>query len=615
MPRRRDENTIVMPGMEKFSGKPKEKRGQFSAVTAPKEFGGDNFGLYTGNAADNYNLPVGLPELKTREVITIDRPVLRDYQERARRALLWAISNKNPERVTAAAALMATGTGKTTLGASLAYDVAVVFRRRVLIICNQDELIRQWVKALDRIGITGLVEKAEIDATDDFGLVDEIVVVASQQTLQGNRLWRWPPDFFDLILHDECDLALCPTWEAIIDWFVGARHIGLTATPDRMDGSNITRRFPCIPQDAIYTIAQAIQEKWLVRPIEKRAAHEEIDLSKLRMTAGDFNKKDLDAIIRNCVGALAEASIPLMEGRPTIAYTPTVFTAQALAEAYAQYGLRAIAVSADTKDLDVIFDLFRAGGIDVLVNCNLITRGVDLPIAENVVIARPTASRALWCQMIGRIMRPYYDEITGYEKTTCRIINFAWKFQKKNHKLAHPTDLFDTPTAQPEVMERARAIYDEYAAKNPDEIIDIQDVIKYAEEQVKLDLQKRIKFEVRNIKARVTVLDPLALDILNVPQRPAINWQSAKPVTERQLEYLQSFKVDTTKMPDLNMNKATRLIDNLKERRAEGKASWPQVKSLISCKVPPDEAREFSFEEASAYLSENLPKQPWYKGR
>src|ERR1017187_3846550 len=159
MGRRKDTATISLPGM----GDTKTSK-RFSAKFIAPEFGGSEFGKYKGVLKK-------VVEARSAEpggVLTIDRPELRDYQEEAVKKLLWAISKRNPNAATAAAAVMATGTGKTACGAEIARKVAQVFKRKVLIVCNQTELIDQWLEALERIGAFALREQATDRAIEEL---------------------------------------------------------------------------------------------------------------------------------------------------------------------------------------------------------------------------------------------------------------------------------------------------------------------------------------------------------------------------------------------------------------------------------------------------------------
>jgi superfamily II DNA or RNA helicase len=629
MARRKDTNTILMPGMADYITEPEKKvKGQrYEAKIAAPEFGGKDFGKYRGPVGAQTMMNMGETGLETGETgpitkaLIVDDSPLRDYQEMCAKSLLWAISRKNPEAVNAVASIMATGTGKTyTICKGVIVPVAVKYKRKVLVVVNQDELINQWLECLEeRCGIIALREQAGYDFTRGLGQVDTVVVVASEQSLRGERLRRIAPDFFDLVIHDECDLSLAPKWTELFEWLVGARHIGITATPKRLDGAYITERFTVVPKDAQYYITQAVKEGWLVRPIMQQAQHETIDLSKLRVTAGDINLKDLDAVIRDSLSGMVEASIPLMEGRPTIVYTPTVFTAQLAAEFYEQAGLRTDFISAKTDAKSEIFKRARAGEIDVLCNCALVTRGVDLPIMENVVLARPTASTALFTQMVGRVMRPYFETDENgnvtYTKTVCRIINFAWKFEKKRHTLADPIDLYDTRDKDEKVIKMAKQMVRDKLEADPDAIIEAEEIMEMAEQRIREEIKRNVKYQAKNIKAQITVLDPLVLDILKVPQRPATNWMEAKEATNAQKELLRKWKYDPDRIENLTMQKASRLIEEAKRRREANLCTWPQAKTLIRCGVDMDVAREMSFQEAVQQLNILLPQQPWYKAR
>lgn len=593
--RRKDKLTQSLPGFEEDSVLTTGK------YIAP-EFGGADFGK---PKIPSQPSPAKIGQQTRFLQQRITKPELRPYQERARKALLWAISASNPERANAVACLIFCGLGKTTIGCSIADEVAIKFKRKVLIVCPQEELIEQWIEGLERFGIIAMREQGKWDAFTEFATAEHVVVVASQQSLVGERLEKWPRDFFDLIMHDECDLALAPTWKYLFEHFVTARHIGFTATPKRLDGGTITKLFPVIPAGAVYTLKDGVRDGWAVRPVVKRAKHESIDLSKLRVTMGDFDKQGLDEVISQQLSSLVEAVIPVIEDKPTIAYFPTVLTAIAAAEVFNQFGITARAIDGKTKTRKQDFDDFKAREYQVLCNCNLVNRGVDLPLAEVAVMCRPTASETLYQQMVGRIMRKYEDPVSGYVKTKAIIVDFQWKFEKKKHTLATPLDLWDTKDTDVAVMKRAIEIASKIADEYPEMDLDGEELIERAKRDIREEVKGRVKAMVNGVRAQMTTLDPLLLDIMEIPERPATKWMSKLPATKAQIEYLQTaFKVRTDQIPDLSMQKASRMIEELKQRKSENLASWPQVQALIRNNVDLDEARAMTIREASDKIDE-----------
>ncbi len=294
---------------------------------------------------------------------------------------------------------MATGTGKTT-------SFVERTRRcklnggRTLILADRDELIRQPQRKLEAIGIVADVEKARERA----GLSAK-VVIASVQSLRGARLTRFPRDHFDLVIADEADLAMAPSWRAIIDHFATAKLLGVTATPIRADGQALGEIFDSVAYR--YEIRDAIRDGYLAPIVARRVVLDGIDLSAVKTRGGDLAQDQLAAILET-ERAISGVVVPLIElarDRPTVVFGVDVAHAEALAAALndRRPGC-ARAVSGDTAQDERrgLLEAYERGEFQFLCNCALLCRGWDAPHTSCVAIARPTKSWALACQMAGR---------------------------------------------------------------------------------------------------------------------------------------------------------------------------------------------------------------------
>ena len=159
-----------------------------------------------------------------------------------------------------------------------------------------------------------------------------------------------------------------------------------------------------------YSLKQAIQDKWLVRP-RQWAIATDASLDRVHTRHGDFALNELaDAINtpeRN--HRVAEAWQARAADRSTVVFAVDVQHACDLAEAFTEAGARAEAIHGQTPDTERkhLLDGLESGRIDVLANCALLTEGWDCPPISCIVMARPTQSRALYAQCIGRGLRPH----------------------------------------------------------------------------------------------------------------------------------------------------------------------------------------------------------------
>jgi superfamily II DNA/RNA helicase len=162
---------------------------------------------------------------------------------------------------------------------------------------------------------------------------------------------------------------------------------------------------------------------YLVQP---RAFTEDVgslDLKSVKTTGGDYQSGDLGrALEESEIGqALPRACKEHADGRPTVVFTPTVSSAHMVSEEFNAFGTPSAVISGETPrgDRQRIFEDFRLGRTQVLVNCMVLTEGWDAPWASCAVIARPTRSRSLYQQMVGRVLRPWKG------KTDAVILNVA----------------------------------------------------------------------------------------------------------------------------------------------------------------------------------------------
>jgi len=288
---------------------------------------------------------------------------------------------------------------------------------RSLVLVNTDELVQQTVEKLERVGVNaGIMKAGKNEWTRD-------VVVASVQTLsKATRLYNLPPNHFGLVITDECHYANAPSYQRVLWYFKDAFHLGVTATPFRGDKKSLagagwdTVAF-------VYPIKKAIEEKWLcpVRfvTVNTGVKIEGVGVSKATLTSEkDFNAKALEKLVntpeRNA--KIVEASLEhlvVRDGafqthfRRTIAFCAGVAHAVDLANAFRHRGIEAFAIygSMKTKARRLIIKAHQKGMFPVICNCNILTHGYDDPRVDGLIMARPTKSKVLYLQELGRGLR------------------------------------------------------------------------------------------------------------------------------------------------------------------------------------------------------------------
>lgn len=312
-------------------------------------------------------------------------------------------------------AVMATGLGKTHVFSQVAADWPG--QSRVLVMAHREELINQAAAKLEEVtGRKPAIERAEQTARQRTALWSEDesrYVVASVQSLsQDSRLTHpfYRPDAFGLVVIDEAHHAVLAnkTYGKIIRHFAAnpeLRILGVTATPDRADKLAMGQVFGSVAFE--YGILEGIQDGYLV-PITQQFVHvQDLDFSQVKTTAGDLNEGQLELILteEKMLHKFVTPTLELAGSRPTLIFTVSVKHAQLTADIINRHKPNSALCLHGGTAKDVRREKlaeYAAGKFQYLVGCALFLEGFDCPPISCVVMARPTKSRALYAQAIGR---------------------------------------------------------------------------------------------------------------------------------------------------------------------------------------------------------------------
>jgi superfamily II DNA or RNA helicase len=462
---------------------------------------------------------------------------------------------------------------------------------RVLILAHRGELLTQASNTLAAIGLESSIEKADQHARACFW-EEPRCVIASVQTMQRKRLLSWPSRHFKLVIVDEAHHVLAESYRKIIDHLAPDWHLGVTATADRLDGSNLGRAYRSVAHE--YSLRDAIREGFLAK-LRIVRCETSVDLANIKTTGGDLNQGDLEDAIRPHIEELANAIRQEVGDRRTIVFTPDVGSAQAMASALNSLGLRAESISGDSPDRDQIIDGFRKGRFRILVNCALLTEGFDAPFVSAIVLARPTKSRALFAQMAGRGTR------LSPGKKECLLIDFAWMTGK--HKLITPVDLFDDGGTDPGVKASAKKSLDD------GETDDLMEAIERAEETKRERERLRVLARHRPAVYRRISYNPFEAmtEVLGVPVKPESDAALKSRPTDKQLATLAKFGV--TNADAMSKRRASMMLDVLIGRAKAGLATMKQVGWATSLGLDPEVARSMTMKEMGAWLDENSKRR------
>lgn len=538
---------------------------------------------------------------------------LRDYQQRAIKGVCDTLKSH-----TSALVVSPTGTGKTILFA----EAARMATKRVMVIAHREELLTQAAEKIE--AVTG--ERPEIEQSilwsDESVFGKAKTIVASVQSLnaryyKGRRHERFMPDEFSLVIVDEAHHAVSTSYRRVLDWFrkfnPSCKILGFTATPDRTDKLALGTVFDAVAFD--YNIRQAVEDGWLTPINNTVVSVDGLDFSSVRTTAGDLNKADLAAVMEfeKVLHGIAVPTLDLIGEQQTLVFAASVKQAERLAEIFDRYKPGSAGFVSGKMEPDRRRDVvsrFRDGALQILVNVGVATEGFDVPGVGCVAMARPTKSRSLYAQMVGRGTRPAPGVVDGPStpdarreaieasvKPHCHVIDFAGN--SGQHRLVHAPDILGGDDPE-EVRDRAYEIIDKGVTNDVAEAIEIAKV-EIEEEEAK-EKSRRSHVRADKVKYQTNTVDPF--QAMGVKRDSARFMPNAGGLTGNQLAMLARSGVN----PDHYSPKEQRLLHReLIKRIRSKKCSLKQAQVLSKYGF---NTTKMSFKEASG-LIDRLAKNNW----
>lgn len=293
----------------------------------------------------------------------------------------------------------ATGIGKTVTAAS---DAKVVNGRTLFLVHNlkladqaEDTFAQIWPEAT-RGYYTGIEKNLEAK-----------VIFATVQSVSNNVLSFEPKDF-DYIIVDECHHTAAKTYQQIFSYFEPKFILGLTATPERADGEDILQLFQNVAHKMDLKTAV---EREILAPIRCIRVKTDIDLTEVRINGIKYNAQDLESKLfipeRNQL--IVDTYLKYAKGKKTVIFCANVNHAEDIAHLLQEQGVHAAAVSSreNVATRERILKAYEEGDIHVLSACDLLNEGWDSPCTEVLFMARPTMSKVIYMQQLGRGTRKY----------------------------------------------------------------------------------------------------------------------------------------------------------------------------------------------------------------
>lgn len=318
---------------------------------------------------------------------------LREYQQEA----LNNLAKLRSEHKSIALLYQATGTGKTVTAVSDAKS----FGGRTLFLAHTMELVNQAYDTFQSLWPEVSIGKF----ADSVKETDSHVLCGSIQSVALN-LDMFREDEFDYLIIDEAHHASAETYQKVLAYFNPKFTLGLTATPERADDTNILEIFQNTAHKLDIKTAVEIGALTKVRCIR---IHTNIDMTNVRFNSVKYNIRDLDTKI--CVTErnrlIVDTWLNYVQNKRTVVFCTSVAHAEQIAKMFTENNVKAVAVSGSmkTSERNAYISDFAAGKIKVLCACDLLNEGWDCPETEVLFMARPTMSKVLYMQQLGRGMR------------------------------------------------------------------------------------------------------------------------------------------------------------------------------------------------------------------
>lgn len=318
---------------------------------------------------------------------------LMDHQEEA----LAGLVKMREENKSIALLYHATGTGKTVTAVSDAKSVG----KRTLFLAHRHELVDQAMNAFRKIWPGVTVGRYEGSTREK----DAYVVCGTVQSVAGN-LEDFQPDDFGYMVIDECHHGTAETYRKVMSYFRPSFTLGLTATPERADGEDLLEVFQNVAHRL--DLRSAVEQGTLV-PVRCIRIKTNIDMRDVRISGFKYNTQDLESTIRvpERNQLIVDTWKEYVQDKPTVIFCASVSHAEEIAGRFREAGIEARCVSGGTnaRERKEILENYESGKIPVLCACDLLNEGWDSPHTQVLFMARPTMSRTIYLQQLGRGMR------------------------------------------------------------------------------------------------------------------------------------------------------------------------------------------------------------------
>lgn len=317
---------------------------------------------------------------------------------------LYALENTRAEGAVKGLVQAATGIGKTYLAAFDSKNF-----QRILFVAHREEILKQAAVAF-----------RNVRENDDYGFFmgsekahDKSVIFASVASLGKDEYLNkeyFFPNYFDYIVIDEFHHAVNEQYTKILNYFKPQFLLGLTATPDRLDGRNI---FALCDYNVPYELSlQEAINKGILVPFRYYGIYDATDYSKLHLRGGHYTEKELNKIYLDNEkrAELIYKHYRKHHAKRTLAFCCSRKHAEFMTEIFRKNGVNAVAVYSNAQSeytmtrQEALSSLIK-GTIQVIFSVDMFNEGVDIPNVDMVMFLRPTESPIVFLQQLGRGLR------------------------------------------------------------------------------------------------------------------------------------------------------------------------------------------------------------------
>ena len=477
-----------------------------------------------------------------------------------------------------------TGAGKTIIFSEIA-NKYIKNGKKVLVLAHREELLDQ---AADKMMKFHGVDFTLIKSGKEYDESKMFQIGSVQSLCKEDRLNKFDKDYYGLIIVDEAHHCMADTYQVIFKYFKSAKVLGVTATPNRSDGKKLAKFFEATAYE--YKMEDGIRDGWLSTVI-MRTGNVNIDLSKVRTVAGDFIINELDDAITREFNKISKYIKSKLEHRKRILiFTPRIASAEVLAEVLKRDGLNAEFVSGASKNRKEITEKFKSGEIRIICNSMLYTEGFDCPEVDCIINLRPTQSKGLFTQMLGRGTRICDG------KENILYVDFLWKTDKE---IMTPCNLF----AETDVLAKSMRDFLVMNANKSYEMITLAQYIDLVMGGIQKMEGARMEWVV-NIEKKtlrtVSMFAYLVNDRRLLEYEPIYYWEEQQS-TQKQIEFIEGKCGISCK--GIKKGLASKIIDVIVKRIKDKKCTVKQMFFLAKNGIF-DKASEISMEDAGKIMND-----------